>query len=341
MLGGRAPRPEREPYTREAMADKVDKPKKQKSKAKQGEKGVLAALPSQRPERIGGRRGTSAPAPKTTATTETQAAKAARRKPAAKKRPRSRAPRAKAARDRCQVGRKAARDRDAPQGRRPADLRADPGRGDGRRRGRRARRRRDPARARGAHLPAPAPGQRGRARHRDRRRPRRRIRRVRPAQRRRPRVDRRAGRRRGRPARPHDRLGSAQARRQPAAAAVAAIPRSGGAAPHNSGALLICRAPSRRGAQPRRTGDPMRPPGRGGESAGSPAVALLSLREPDSSPRRHRRKPRNACTPHRHAAVDLRARRAGRSERPVDRGAPRRPSPTPGSPPPSTRSSAR
>ena len=30
MLGGRAPRPDREPYTREAMADKVDKPKKQK-----------------------------------------------------------------------------------------------------------------------------------------------------------------------------------------------------------------------------------------------------------------------------------------------------------------------
>ena len=56
MLGGRAPRPEWEPYTREAMADKVDKPKKQKAKAKQDDKGVLAALPSTRPERIGSRR---------------------------------------------------------------------------------------------------------------------------------------------------------------------------------------------------------------------------------------------------------------------------------------------
>ena len=42
MLGGRAPRPEREPYTREAMADKVDKPKKQKAKAKQELQRALA-----------------------------------------------------------------------------------------------------------------------------------------------------------------------------------------------------------------------------------------------------------------------------------------------------------
>ena len=56
------------------MADKVDKPKKQKAKAKQGDKGVLAALPSTRPERIGSRRGASAPAPKTTATTAASAA---------------------------------------------------------------------------------------------------------------------------------------------------------------------------------------------------------------------------------------------------------------------------
>jgi hypothetical protein len=38
------------------MADKVAKPKKSKSKAKKDEKGVLAALPSTRPERIGSRR---------------------------------------------------------------------------------------------------------------------------------------------------------------------------------------------------------------------------------------------------------------------------------------------
>ena len=38
------------------MADKVPKPKKSKAKTKQDEKGVLAALPSTRPERIGTRR---------------------------------------------------------------------------------------------------------------------------------------------------------------------------------------------------------------------------------------------------------------------------------------------
>jgi hypothetical protein len=54
-LGGRAPRPDREPYTRRAMADKVDKPKK-KAKSKKDDKGVLAALPTTRPERIGNRR---------------------------------------------------------------------------------------------------------------------------------------------------------------------------------------------------------------------------------------------------------------------------------------------
>jgi hypothetical protein len=56
------------------MADKVDKPKK-KAKSKKDEKGVLAALPSTRPERIGTRR--AAPAPKTT--TATAASKAAAR----------------------------------------------------------------------------------------------------------------------------------------------------------------------------------------------------------------------------------------------------------------------
>jgi hypothetical protein len=54
------------------MADKVDKPKK-KAKSKKDEKGVLAALPSTRPDRIGTRR--AAPAPKTTtATAASQAA---------------------------------------------------------------------------------------------------------------------------------------------------------------------------------------------------------------------------------------------------------------------------
>jgi hypothetical protein len=67
------------------MADKVDKPKK-KAKSKKDEKGVLAALPSTRPERIGGRRSaaSSAPAPKTT--TATGASKAAAKPAAAAKR---------------------------------------------------------------------------------------------------------------------------------------------------------------------------------------------------------------------------------------------------------------
>ena len=75
------------------MADKVDKPKKQKSKAKPDEKGVLAALPSTRPERIGTRRATSAPAPKSTAATA--ASKAAATKPSAK--PAAKQPATKAA----------------------------------------------------------------------------------------------------------------------------------------------------------------------------------------------------------------------------------------------------
>jgi len=65
------------------MADKVEKPKKSKPKAKKDEKGVLAALPSTRPERIGGRR---ASAPKTFE--QPQAAQAAARgakKPSAAK----------------------------------------------------------------------------------------------------------------------------------------------------------------------------------------------------------------------------------------------------------------
>jgi hypothetical protein len=62
------------------MADKVDKPKK-KAKSKKDDKGVLAALPSTRPERIGTRR--AAPAPKTTAATA--ASKAAAKPPAQKR----------------------------------------------------------------------------------------------------------------------------------------------------------------------------------------------------------------------------------------------------------------
>jgi len=50
------------PYTRSRMADKVDKPKKAKAKPKKDDKGVLAALPATRAERIGTRRGS---APKT------------------------------------------------------------------------------------------------------------------------------------------------------------------------------------------------------------------------------------------------------------------------------------
>src|SRR5215217_426890 len=79
-LGGRAPRPWREPYTRRRMADKVQKPKKQKPKPKKDEQGVLAALPSTRPQRIGSRRvsaPTSAAQPSSveTAAPETSAAK--------------------------------------------------------------------------------------------------------------------------------------------------------------------------------------------------------------------------------------------------------------------------
>jgi hypothetical protein len=80
MLGGRAPRPDREPYTRRAMADKVDKPKK-KAKPKKDEKGVLAALPATRPERIGSRRAEPA-ARRARAKPASNGAKAAAGKPA-------------------------------------------------------------------------------------------------------------------------------------------------------------------------------------------------------------------------------------------------------------------
>jgi hypothetical protein len=64
------------------MADKVAKPKKSKTKAKQGEQGVLAALPSTRPERIGTRRTGAAVSAATS--TESAAAQTAP-KPAASK----------------------------------------------------------------------------------------------------------------------------------------------------------------------------------------------------------------------------------------------------------------
>jgi hypothetical protein len=72
------------------MVDKVDKPKK-KAKPKKDDKGVLAALPSTRPERIGGRRSaagnstTSSAAKRSSATKKasTPRATAARRKAAA------------------------------------------------------------------------------------------------------------------------------------------------------------------------------------------------------------------------------------------------------------------
>ena len=104
-LGGRAPRPDREPYTRKGMADKADKAKKAKpakAKPKQGDKGVLASLSSTRPERIGSRR---ASAPKTferpaaaATASRSSAAQPKTAKPAAKKRPaRATATRRKAA----------------------------------------------------------------------------------------------------------------------------------------------------------------------------------------------------------------------------------------------------
>jgi hypothetical protein len=65
------------------MADKVDKPKK-KAKQKKDEKGVLAALPSTRPERIGGRRAAAASQPAPNATAAPTASKAAA-KPATKR----------------------------------------------------------------------------------------------------------------------------------------------------------------------------------------------------------------------------------------------------------------
>ena len=105
------------------MADKVEKPKKSKAKPKKDEKGVLAALPSTRPERIGTRRASvpqsaDAPAgrakgspasagakPVANATTTAKdqpakpaAAKTAPAKPAAAKRSTPKAPATKAAR---------------------------------------------------------------------------------------------------------------------------------------------------------------------------------------------------------------------------------------------------
>jgi hypothetical protein len=104
-LGGRAPRPDREPYTRKGMADKADKAKRAKpvkAKPKKEDKGVLASLSSTRPERIGTRR---ASAPKTfeqpaaaVTASKSAATKPKTAKPAPKKRPaRATATRRKAA----------------------------------------------------------------------------------------------------------------------------------------------------------------------------------------------------------------------------------------------------
>jgi hypothetical protein len=60
------------------MPDKVENPKKQKPRSKPDEQGVLAALPSTRPERIGTRRTTTS-----TATKTARKPAAARRKAAA------------------------------------------------------------------------------------------------------------------------------------------------------------------------------------------------------------------------------------------------------------------
>jgi hypothetical protein len=60
------------------MADKVEKPKKSKAKPRKDEKGVLAALPSTRPERIGTRR---ASGPKTFAQPKAAQAAASPTKP--------------------------------------------------------------------------------------------------------------------------------------------------------------------------------------------------------------------------------------------------------------------
>ena len=91
------------------MADKVEKPKKSKAKPKKDEKGVLAALPSTRPERIGTRRGGRAE----------DVREAGRRRQAATA---SAKPAKRAAGD---EDRRQARDRHAPQGRRSAHVRAD------------------------------------------------------------------------------------------------------------------------------------------------------------------------------------------------------------------------
>jgi hypothetical protein len=67
------------------MADKVDKPKKAKAKPKKDEKGVLAALPSTRPERIGTRRanGKASNAKSTTTKSANGRASSAKKTPSA------------------------------------------------------------------------------------------------------------------------------------------------------------------------------------------------------------------------------------------------------------------
>ena len=92
-------------YTRSPMAEKPDKPKKKSAKSKGKEKGVMAALPSTRPDRIGSTRdapnfgSTPPPQPAATATPDTPG----NGKPAAKRKAKAKAtatPKATAARRR-------------------------------------------------------------------------------------------------------------------------------------------------------------------------------------------------------------------------------------------------
>ena len=127
------------------MADKVDKPKK-KAKSKKDEKGVLAALPSTRPERIGGRRRRGARR-RRRPPTATAASKAAAKPSPDEAAPRRRREAGRDDRTEDRRGRRRpARDRGAgARPPRPRTFEPTAGRRGGRRRRRRARRRRDPA----------------------------------------------------------------------------------------------------------------------------------------------------------------------------------------------------
>ena len=89
VLGGRSPRPDAAAYTRVLMADK---PKKQKTKAKKDQPGVLGSLSSARPERIGSHRGSSTGRSRAAAK-PTATAKAGAARTAAAAKPKAAAPR--------------------------------------------------------------------------------------------------------------------------------------------------------------------------------------------------------------------------------------------------------